>query len=268
MASRLRLAVFDLAGTVCDHGVFAPTTAFIQTFARVGVKLLPNDVRRFMGLHKREHLRSLLTLPSVREAWTVTHGSPPNRCIEAQLYDIFVPLQLEILERESTAISGASQAILSARELGLKIGCTTGYIKSMANIVTRKLLPQGIKFDSAVASDEVEKGRPAPYMIQKNQELVQVDDPSAVVKIGDTSEDILEGKEAGVWTVAVIASSNSVALREDEFQALSAEQRIVLLAKAREQLGSTYPDFMIDSIGELPLVITRINWLLANGVRP
>ena len=51
--------------------------------------------------------------------------------------------------------------------------------------------------DVSIASDEVQKGRPEPYMIQKAMKLLGIKDPFDVINIGDTPSDIKSGVRAG-----------------------------------------------------------------------
>jgi phosphonoacetaldehyde hydrolase len=254
-ALRLRLLVSDLAGTVVDFGVFGPTMAFRQVFENAGVAVKISDIRKFMGCHKREHLQKLLALPSTQEQWIKVHGARPDAKVESALYDAFVPLQLKVLETESQILRGARDAIQIARLHHMQIGATTGYVKSMASVVRQKLLEQGIRFDSMVASDEVETGRPGPAMIQMNQLLTGVANSNEVVKIGDTPEDILE-------------SSNRVGLRQPEFDMLTPVQKLAVLRDARDHLSTARPDFIVNSVAEVPNICNQINYGLMQGRLP
>jgi phosphonoacetaldehyde hydrolase len=267
-ALRLRLLVSDLAGTVVDFGVFGPTMAFRQVFENAGVAVKISDIRKFMGCHKREHLQKLLALPSTQEQWIKVHGARPDAKVESALYDAFVPLQLKVLETESQILRGARDAIQIARLHHMQIGATTGYVKSMASVVRQKLLEQGIRFDSMVASDEVETGRPGPAMIQMNQLLTGVANSNEVVKIGDTPEDILEGKSAGVWTIGILESSNRVGLRQPEFDMLTPVQKLAVLRDARDHLSTARPDFIVNSVAEVPNICNQINYGLMQGRLP
>ena len=68
-APRIRLVVFDWAGTTVDHGSFGPVAAFIEAFASRRVEISSTEARGPMGLHKKEHIRVLLQLPQVAERW-------------------------------------------------------------------------------------------------------------------------------------------------------------------------------------------------------
>jgi phosphonoacetaldehyde hydrolase len=66
---RIRLVVFDWAGTTVDHGSRAPVAAFVRAFAGHGVEVTPDEARGPMGLHKRDHIRAMLQMPAVARRW-------------------------------------------------------------------------------------------------------------------------------------------------------------------------------------------------------
>ena len=53
--------------------------------------------------------------------------------------------------------------------------------------------------DSYVSSQDVEHARPYPFMIYKLMEMNKIASPDQVIKVGDTSNDILEGLNAGCY---------------------------------------------------------------------
>ena len=50
--------------------------------------------------------------------------------------------------------------------------------------------------DGYISSESVEHGRPEPFMIKELMNRFNIDNPQEVAKIGDTTMDILEGKNA------------------------------------------------------------------------
>ncbi len=53
--------------------------------------------------------------------------------------------------------------------------------------------------DDYIASDEVEEGRPQPFMIQALMKRAGISDSKEVIKIGDTEVDVNEGRNAGCF---------------------------------------------------------------------
>ena len=69
---RLEAVIFDWAGTNVDHGSLAPVRAITELFARYGIRLSDVDARRDMGIFKKDHIRRILAMHHVSEAWRET----------------------------------------------------------------------------------------------------------------------------------------------------------------------------------------------------
>jgi hypothetical protein len=65
-------------------------------------------------------------------------------------------------------------------------------------------------------------GRPKPWMSTRVAEALDVYPLAAVVKVDDTLPGLLEGLNAGMWTVGVAASGNELGLSQAEHDALKA----------------------------------------------
>jgi len=62
--------------------------------------------------------------------------------------------------------------------------------------------------DGSISRDKVPIGRPAPHMIWQLMHDNNIHDPSTVIKIGDSVDDIKEGKNANCGVVAGVLSGN------------------------------------------------------------
>jgi len=122
--------------------------------------------------------------------------------------------------------------------------------------------------DHVVATDEVPNGRPWPAQALANVIALGIDDVGACVKIDDTVPGILEGRRAGMWTVALVCSGNALGLTWAQYQALDP----VTLASERSRIHTLFagsrPHYLIDTISDLPEVIADINRRLASGEMP
>lgn len=64
--------------------------------------------------------------------------------------------------------------------------------------------------DDTCASDEVELGRPAPFMIRELMKRAGVSDPLQVLKAGDTPVDLQEGANAGCgFNIGVLSGAST-----------------------------------------------------------
>jgi len=85
---------------------------------------------------------------------------------------------------------------------------------------------------------------------------------SAIAKVGDTPADILEGLNAGAWSIGVAGTGNGIGLTRDEFLALSEPERAARLAQSRAELAEAGAHFVVDSLDCLPPVLDAIDSLL------
>ena len=72
---RISLVIFDWAGTTVDHGCMAPIAAFQKAFKTYQIDLTVAQARGPMGMHKKDHIRTLLAIPEIAEQWQKVHGS-------------------------------------------------------------------------------------------------------------------------------------------------------------------------------------------------
>jgi phosphonoacetaldehyde hydrolase len=89
-----------------------------------------------------------------------------------------------------------------------------------------------------------------------------------VVKVGDTTSDMQEGVNAGVWTVGVIVGSSEMGLSLDEYTSLPERDKQDLISKTADIFLKNGADFTIKTMEELPELIDRINLLISEGKRP
>ncbi|MCU6710185.1 phosphonoacetaldehyde hydrolase [Paenibacillus sp. J5C_2022] len=265
---KISAVIFDWAGTTVDYGCMAPLEAFIQSFRKEGIHVTDEEVRGPMGMKKKDHIRALLELESVRLQWTEKFGKLPEESDVDQLYASFEPMLMAVLPNYTEVIPGAIELVDSLRLKGMKIGSTTGYTLDMMKVVTAEAEKQGYKPDYWIASDEVPAGRPAPYMCYRNALELQVFPMDTCVKIGDTVSDIQEGINAGAWSVGVICGGSEFGLTERQTQELGEEELRTRMAAVRSRFERAGAHFTVDAIAELETVIEEINQRLARGEHP
>jgi phosphonoacetaldehyde hydrolase len=254
----LKAVVLDWAGTTVDHGSLAPARTLQKVFAEAGITLSEAETRRDMGLPKKDHIRAILSLPRVREAWQSLRGLTPNGANVDEIYQRFIPLQLSCLAEHSTLIPGVLEAVKVFRQRGLKIGSTTGYTRAMLDLLLEQTAKAGYAPDCSLAPEDVGAGRPQPFMIYEAAVRLQVYPTSAIVKIGDTPADIQEGLNAGTWSIGVAGTGNGVGLSFNDFQNLSESERECRLTESRTELQRAGAHYVVDNLAEISAVIEEI----------
>ena len=136
------------------------------------------------------------------------------------------------------------------------------------HVLSRAARERGFQPDCVVSASDVAAARPAPDLSLKCLELLDLDADCSAVKVDDTSTGIDEGRNAGLWTVAVAISGNEVGLSFDEWSALNAEERGRLRDLAHRRIASWNADYVIDTVADLDPVLEDIEMRIATGDVP
>lgn len=193
----LELVVFDLAGTtVEDHGQVAG--AFTAALAEHGIEVTPEQVRGVRGSSKHQAL--LHFIPA---------GPEQERLAE----EIYASFRAHLAKRYASegvrAISGAEPAFRSLRERGVRVALNTGFDKETTDLLLGALGWADGTVDAVVCSDDVRRGRPAPYLIFRAMEATGASSVHKVASVGDTTLDLQAGYNAGVrWNVGVLSGAH------------------------------------------------------------
>jgi len=263
--TRLEAVIFDWAGTTVDWGSLAPVRALTSLFANHGIELSDSEVRKDMGLFKKDHIRRILGYPHVAAEWQRLKGRRANNHDVEAIFADFMPAQLKILNDHSQLIPGTARLAGRLRQRGLKMGSTTGYTRRMLELLLARAAEQGYRPDLSFCPDDVGAGRPYPWMCLRLALLFELSSTAGVVKVGDTVSDIQEGRNAGMWAVGVTASGNEVGLTELELAALPAEERECRLDLARAKLTAAGAHYVIETVAHLEPVLEQIDRRLAEG---
>jgi phosphonoacetaldehyde hydrolase len=267
--NRIEAVIFDWAGTTVDYGCFAPVKVFLDIFQQAGIEVTMEEARAPMGMLKIDHIREMLSMPRISRLWEEEHGRPFQEEDVEALHSTFETTLLTNLADYTDPIPHVIDTVENLRDMGLKIGSTTGYTGSMMEIVVPHAEEKGYRPDFYITADDTNSfGRPFPYMIFRNMEALQLTAPWKIVKVGDTASDMKEGVNGGVWTVGVIEGSSEMGLTLEEFERLSETEKDQVRAKAEQVFYKNGADFTIRTMKELPELIERINEKIEQGKRP
>ncbi len=186
----ISLVVFDIAGTtVRDDDKVGE--AFQAALAKFGYDIPLATINPYMGYEKREAIREIIALYS-GEVISEQHVMAIHRAFVGRMVRYYETAT------DIEPLPYVEETFAKLHDLGIKIGLNTGFSRNIADVIIDKLgWFQRELIDFMIASDEVQQGRPHPYMIKKLMEKAGVDDPAQVAKIGDTEVDVNEGKNAG-----------------------------------------------------------------------
>jgi phosphonatase-like hydrolase len=226
MKMEYRLAVFDMAGTTVAEGG-AVYRALADTLRERGVSVSQEALHQIKGTDKRDALRILVESSPLFEELM-----PELSC----LHESFVERLLHFYETDPTVteVEGTSETFNWLRQNNIKVALNTGFNREIAQVLIDRLgwERRGL-IDSSITSDEVERGRPYPFMIATLMDRFNIIDPGEVIKVGDAPSDLLEGYHSGCGLVIGVLGGSST----------------------REQLEIHPHDHLIESVARLPELI-------------
>jgi phosphonatase-like hydrolase len=212
-----KLVVFDMAGTTVKDNGQVPQ-AFTTALAEHGLTITPEQLQRVRGASKRQAVRQLLP-------------DGPERAARAER--IYITFCEQLARRYSTegveAIDGAAQVFAWLRAQDIQVALNTGFDRDITRLLLTALQWRDA-VDAVVCGDDVQQGRPAPYLIFHAMEATGTTNVQQVMNVGDTVLDLQAGHNAGVrWNIGVLSG-----------------------AHAREQLEQAPHTHLLPSIAALP----------------
>jgi phosphonatase-like hydrolase len=191
------LIVFDLAGTtVEDH---QDVHRMLQrALERYHVPITLAEANAVMGIPKPVAIETLLKQHR--------HPDITSELIQ-DIHAVFVKEMIAFYKTDPGVVEkpGVSVTFQNLRDLNIKVAVDTGFDRAVTTpLLERMGWIEKRLIDVSVTSDEVPQGRPHPDMIFRAMELTRVKEVGMVMKVGDTSSDIQEGKNARCgWVVGV-----------------------------------------------------------------
>ncbi|MBL0884584.1 MAG: HAD hydrolase-like protein [Chitinophagaceae bacterium] len=224
----ISLVVFDIAGTtVSDKGNI--NECFRDAFASEGLTVTAEDVDQVMGYRKIEAVEIIVN------KYTINEGFGQYDRIQ-RIHDHFNNAMVAFYtnNNELTAMPFAEELFEILNSNRIKVALNTGFTREITDAILVNLKWDKHPFiQSTICSDEVDEGRPQPFMIKELMNRLDISDASQVVKIGDTEVDIKEGRNSGCGMVVAVTTGTYT----------------------REQLVQFQPDHIIDSLQEFPALI-------------
>ena len=264
MNNRIRLCIFDLGGTIVDKYSLSPFISLKQAFKNKRINVNNHLIYKDMGMNKHEHIQEILKDKYIRRIWFKLYGQYPNKNSAMSVYDEFIRYQMDEGIKNIDILPETKKTIQWLGDNNISTGVTTGFPRPIMNAIKEKLLDEDIYIDKYVSSTCLGKGkpgRPNPHMM--NEIINKLDltfDTRKIIKVDDTCVGIQEGKNAGTLTIGVAKWSTNMKMTEyNHDENMSKEEYVERLKSSREELWKSNPDYVIDSLDELPRIINHIN---------
>ena len=199
--SNIKMLVFDMAGTTVDEGgIIYDTLQEVIEFYNLPIK--KNEIHeKWHGKNKHEVLNYYLQ-KKYKDNW---------EDYAPRLQNLFDSVILRKYSEDSNIklIHPKLPIIFNhLRKQDIKIALNTGYPRDIQNFIIDKLNMNEF-IDDFISSEDVSFGRPYPYMIYKLMEKNNIQNINSVIKFGDTTNDILEAKNAGCTYFGVLSGAET-----------------------------------------------------------
>ena len=257
----IRLAIFDLGGTIVDKFSLSPFISLKQAFKKKRINVNNNLIYKDMGMNKYEHIGEILNDKYTRRIWFKLYGQYPNSNSVMSVYDEFIKYQMDEGISNLEILPETKNTIKWLGDNNISTGVTTGFSRPIMSAVREKLIEDNIFIDKYVSSTCLGKpGRPNPHMMNEIINSLSISDRKRVIKIDDTVVGLLEGQAAGAITVGVAKWSTNMKMTDyDQDKNMSKEEYVERLKSSREALWKANPDYVIDDLNQLPKIIKHIN---------
>ena len=222
---QITMVVFDMAGTTVDEG-----NVVYRTLHKAIEKVCPSvsfeDVLK-LGAGKEK-------LQAIRETLSGSNISLNEATIQEIFKDFLGLLDIAYANLIVVPTNNTERLFNELRTKDIKVVLNTGYNTVTAISLLNKLnWVKGVQYDLLVTSSDVSNNRPMPDMILYAMDKLNITDASTVIKVGDSTIDIEEGRNAGCkYNIGVTTGAHTKA-----------------------QLESANPDYIFDNIYDLVSVL-------------
>ena len=201
---KIAMVVFDMAGTSVDEGNVVYRTLHKAIEKKSSTVRIEDVLKWGAGKEKLQAIRETLSGKNINL----------NEQTIIEIFQDFLGLLDSAYENLTVIPTRNTERLFKElRDLGIKVVLNTGYNKTTANLLVNKLnWEEGRDFDLLVTSSDVSQNRPNPDMILYAMDKLNVSDASTVIKVGDSTIDIEEGRNAGcIYNIGVTTGAHSQA---------------------------------------------------------
>ena len=254
--TRIALALLDMAATTVDDTIDGRPLvlqSFADCFAAVHVEIPWDVLNAQRGRDKLSVFRTLLA----------SHSALQDAALEETAQTLLRRFTAQLLHNVTRLreMPGTTVTLQFLKQHGMFIALGSGFPLDVTQAITRHLgwISAGL-VDYVTCGEAVGAGRPEPHMLNSALRVAgllasdtPIDRPvpgfdyRCVLKVGDTVQDVAEGRNVGALTIAVVSGTQSVA--------------------TLEQAG---PEAVLPSIATLPEYLATQGYLSlhADGGRP
>jgi pyrophosphatase PpaX len=218
----IKAVLFDVIGTtILESQPNLVADLFHNSFRSWGIQVTDEEIQRIRGKEKKEAIGTLLAARKMSSDLSSSILESFKANFKSQLTSF-------------TESPDFGDLLEFLRERNIKVGVGSGLAEEMFHMLYTRFKWHRYRFDYIGISEKLSHGRPDPAMIHDMIETVSVP-YDKFLKVGDTPVDILEAKNAGVASAAILSGTIS-----------------------REIIEKANPDFIINRLADLKPILLAI----------
>ena len=218
----IQAVLFDVIGTtILEAQPNLVANVFYNSFRSSGIHVTEDEIQRIRGKEKTEAIETLLR----------------SRNLAAELSGNILRSFKENFESHLASFEenpDFRDLLDFLQKRNIKVGVGSGLTGEMFQLLYTRFNWHLYKFDYIGISEKFPQGRPHPAMIHDMIKSISVS-YDKFMKVGDTPADILEGKNAGVRTTAILSGTVS-----------------------RDIVEKANPDYIIKRLADLKPILSSI----------
>src|SRR6185369_18065498 len=217
---KIKAVLFDFIGTTVLEKDDVINQSFKNAFQQEGVKIDSEVLNQNRGKDKHEIINLILG-----------ERYPSKATLSEKIYHAFHS-NIEKSLSGFSLNSGVLEVLEYLRTKHIQVGLGSALTRDLFQKIFNQLTWNKHSFQYIGIASEVGRNRPHPDMIFDMMKSVNVYDAKTFLKVGDTTTDVLEGKNANVRTAAILSGTQS-----------------------EEVLRNAQPDFILNNLMELMDII-------------
>lgn len=245
---------FDYLGTSVGYRGNLFYKAVAQTFLARGITLTRFEMTLDnVGGNKYGYITQLMGLTKTLLAWKDIYNRYPNQGDIDSMIAAYNANQLEALKTVQPVL-GFLDALMKVVELyNPAVTFNSSFNQAQVDVITKMLKTKGLTNIKVVSRQEVEVGRPEPWMVNRASEKGRIFPPYRQVVFGDTTLDIKAARNAGAIAVGVTDSSSQMITTPIRSSEVEIENII------RRKMYEAGAHYVISKWQELPETLRRVN---------
>ena len=253
LKDKIKLIIFDISGTIIDHGSLATVYSFKKAFKKFDINVISELIIKDMGIGKNIHLKKLMEHPYIVKQIKNKKINKIN--LYRNLKNNFDNILKNEVKNKFDYINGFNSLFKFLKKKNILIALTTGYPRPILNFILKKLKKEKDFIPNyAVSASDVRRGRPYNDMIIKILRKLRINKKNTI-KVDDSFSGILEGKNAQIKTVGLTLSGinylKNAQNRKKVFKKIQYESHIRILKRFKK----INTDFVIKDISELKEIL-------------